>query len=263
MHKLVFRKMINFSPKNTSFLHRVKVIFAYYHSQCIHNRHLTIQIASTFVLTAANKFQITVKRHSKTYSLPRCNRIKTFPKHQLYIKFSRLERQIQHSKDTILRETCWIDKKLISHTRDKTQLRRQAFDFLWFLNKMTSILFSVFPVIVDYSPIFVLLFEHTILIYSLFAYECRSKYANGTKNDKSDFSLIPLRKNVFFSIMDINNLEYPYQSVIQILIQNPLNHPLTLNTCTKINQISRTISFIYWSSNNEKPYQWLTESMVA
>ena len=28
--------------------------------------------------------------------------------------------------------------------------------------------------------------------------------------------------------MDINNLEYPYQSFIQILIQNPLNHPLTL-----------------------------------
>ena len=32
---------------------------------------------------------------------------------------------------------------------------------------------------------------------------------------------------MFFSVMDINNLEYPYQSPIQILIQNPLNHPLT------------------------------------
>ena len=40
--------------------------------------------------------------------------------------------------------------------------------------------------------------------------------------------LIPLRKNMFFSIMDINNLEYLYQSFIQILVQNPLNHPLTL-----------------------------------
>ena len=28
--------------------------------------------------------------------------------------------------------------------------------------------------------------------------------------------------------MDINNLEYPYQSFIQILIRNLLNHPLTL-----------------------------------
>ena len=28
--------------------------------------------------------------------------------------------------------------------------------------------------------------------------------------------------------MDINNLECPYQSFIQILIQNPLDHPLTL-----------------------------------
>ena len=39
---------------------------------------------------------------------------------------------------------------------------------------------------------------------------------------------MPLRKHMFFSIMDINNLEFPYQSLIQILIQNPLNHPLTL-----------------------------------
>ena len=33
---------------------------------------------------------------------------------------------------------------------------------------------------------------------------------------------------MFFTIMDIDNLEYPYQLFIQILIQNPLNHPLTI-----------------------------------
>ena len=33
---------------------------------------------------------------------------------------------------------------------------------------------------------------------------------------------------MFFSIMDINTLEYSHQSFIQILIQNPLNHPQTL-----------------------------------
>ena len=33
---------------------------------------------------------------------------------------------------------------------------------------------------------------------------------------------------MFFSIVDINNLKYPYQSFIQFLIQNPLSHPLTL-----------------------------------
>ena len=33
---------------------------------------------------------------------------------------------------------------------------------------------------------------------------------------------------MFFSIMDISNLEYPYHSFIQILIQNTLNHLLTL-----------------------------------
>ena len=33
---------------------------------------------------------------------------------------------------------------------------------------------------------------------------------------------------MFFSIMDINNLENTYQSFIQILIQNPFDQPLTL-----------------------------------
>ena len=33
---------------------------------------------------------------------------------------------------------------------------------------------------------------------------------------------------MFFSTMDITNLEYHFQFFIQILIQNLLNHPLTL-----------------------------------
>ena len=33
---------------------------------------------------------------------------------------------------------------------------------------------------------------------------------------------------MLFSIMDTDNLEYPYQSAIQILIQNPLIYHLTL-----------------------------------
>ena len=70
--------------------------------------------------------------------------------------------------------------------------------------------------------------EHRILTYSLTAYERKKKKASGTILYASDFSFIPLRKNMFFAIMDINNLEYPYQSLIQILIQNPLNHPPTL-----------------------------------
>ena len=39
---------------------------------------------------------------------------------------------------------------------------------------------------------------------------------------------MPLRKNISFSIMDINKIEYQFQSFIQIFIQNPLNRPLTL-----------------------------------
>ena len=33
---------------------------------------------------------------------------------------------------------------------------------------------------------------------------------------------------MFFPIMDISNLDNPYQSFTQILIKNPLKHPLTL-----------------------------------
>ena len=33
---------------------------------------------------------------------------------------------------------------------------------------------------------------------------------------------------MFFSMMDINNLDYLYQSFFQTLLQNPLNQPLTL-----------------------------------
>ena len=40
---LIARKNVIILPKNTFFLHRVKRIFGFYHSQCIHNRHLTIQ----------------------------------------------------------------------------------------------------------------------------------------------------------------------------------------------------------------------------
>ena len=66
------------------------------------------------------------------------------------------------------------------------------------------------------------------LTYSLTAYERKNKYATGTILFASYFSFIPLQKNMFFSIMDINNLEHPHQSFIQILIHNLLNHSLTL-----------------------------------
>ena len=40
---LIVRDNVIFSEKNISFLHRVNVIFGYYHSKCIHNRHSIIQ----------------------------------------------------------------------------------------------------------------------------------------------------------------------------------------------------------------------------
>ena len=85
----------------------------------------------------------------------------------------------------------------------------------------------LFPVIGDHSLYFQS-FGHKILTFSLTAYEGKHKNATGRINYKSCFSFIPLRRNTFFSIKEVNNLEYPYQCFNQILIQNHLDHPLTL-----------------------------------
>ena len=67
-----------------------------------------------------------------------------------------------------------------------------------------------FPVFGDQSLYFQP-FDYRILNYSLTAYECKNKYANGTILYASDFSFTPIHKKIFFSIMYITNLEYPYQ----------------------------------------------------
>ena len=53
--------------------------------------------------------------------------------------------------------------------------------------------------------------------------------------------------------MDINNLEYPYQSFIQLLIQNPLNNTLTL-VKGLIGCAQQHIT-LNDPQNNEVPYQ--------
>ena len=82
------------------------------------------------------------------------------------------------------------------------------------------------PIINDHSMYFKY-FEHRILTYFLTAYDCEQKYADGTILYASKFYLYHYEK-MFFSIRDINNLEYPYQSLIQNLLRNLLNQPLTL-----------------------------------
>ena len=60
---------------------------------------------------------------------------------------------------------------------------------------------------------------------------------------------------MFFSILDINNLEYLYQSFIQILIQNPLNHPLTL-VKRKIGYEQQDVSLNdYQTTKQEREYK--------
>ena len=89
------------------------------------------------------------------------------------------------------------------------------------------------PVIGDHS-IYFTPSEHLILFYSLTAFECKNKNASGTILYASDFSFIPLRKNMFFSIMDINSLEYP--SVIYPHINTKSSNSPT-NTCDRNNWI--------------------------
>ena len=83
--------------------------------------------------------------------------------------------------------------------------------------------FSLLIPVIGHHSIYFQIFEHRILTYSLTAYECKHKYATRTIIYKSDFPVIQLRRIKFFSIINISNLEYPYQSYIQIFIQNLLD----------------------------------------
>ena len=100
----------------------------------------------------------------------------------------------------------------IKHNNDKLSLK-----FYDSSTKPPPYYSQLFLVIVDQSIDFTP-FEDRILTYSLTAFECKNKNASGTILYVFDFSFVPLRKNMFFSIMYINNLKYPYQSFIQILI---------------------------------------------
>ena len=112
-------------------------------------------------------------------------------------------------------------KKFSSHTLGINQNNdKKSLKFYESSIKPPPYYSRIFPIFGDQS-IFFSPFEHRVLTYSLTAYECKNKKASGTILYLSDFSFVPLRKSMFFSIMDINNFEYSYQSFIQILIHNP------------------------------------------
>ena len=184
--------------------------------------------ASTFVLSAANNSKLQSKGTVKLYTLyPDVTESKTLRNTSFTITF-----HVANTKFNIL-GTPFLEKyvdsiKCSSHTLEiKDDHETIQLKFYDSSTNPPPYYSRLFPVIgensLDLQPA-----EHRILTYSLTAYECKNKYANGTILYASDFSFIPIRKNMFFSIMDINNLEHPYQSFTQILIQNPLSHPLTL-----------------------------------
>ena len=188
-----------------------------------HKLHLK---ASTFVLSTANNFKLQSKSTVKltlyldvTESRTLKNTSFTLTLHVSYTKFNILGTPfLEKYVDSI---------KCLSHTLEIKQNNDiKSLKFYDLSIKPHPYYSRLFPLIGDHS-IYFTPSEYCILTYSLTAYE-RKKNASGTILYESDFSFVTLQKNMFFSIMDIKNLECLYQSIIQNLIQNSLHHPLTL-----------------------------------
>ena len=105
---------------------------------------------------------------------------------------------VSNSKFNIL-ETPFLEKyvdltKCSSHTLEiKQSQEMKSLKFYDSSTKSPPYYTRLFPVFGDQSLYFQP-FEHRILTYSLTAYDCQNKYANGTILYGSDFSFIPLRK---------------------------------------------------------------------
>ena len=183
--------------------------------------------ASTFLHSPANISKLQSNGAVKLKMYPDVTKSRTLRNTSFIITL-----HVTNTKFNILGTTfleTFVDSiKCSSHTLEmKYSNESKSLKFYDSSKKPAPYYSRLFPVIGE-KPLYLQPAENRILTYSLTAYECKNKYANGTLLYVSDFSFIPLRKNMFFVIMDINNLEYPYQSFIQILIQNPLSHPLTL-----------------------------------
>ena len=189
-----------------------------------HKLHLK---ASRFVLSAANISQLQSNGTIKLTLFPYVSESITLKNTSFTLTF-----HVSNTRFNIL-GTLFLEKyvdpiKCSSHTLEiNDNNATQSLKFSDSSIKPPPCYSRLYPVIGNHSLCFKPS-EHKILTYSLNAYECKNKYVNGTILYASDFSFMPLRKNMFFFIMDTNNLEYRYQLFIRILIQNHLNHPLTL-----------------------------------
>ena len=179
--------------------------------------------ASTFVLSAANNSKLQSGGTVKLTPYPDVTENRslrntfTLPFHFSKKNFSIL--------GTLFLEKYFDSMKFSSHKlQTKHNHELKSLKFYYSSIKSPPYNSRLFPVI-GAKSLYCQPFERRNL--TLTAYECKNKYANGTILYASDSSFIPLRKNMFFSIMDIYNLEKPDQSFIQKLIQIPLNHPLT------------------------------------
>ena len=183
--------------------------------------------ASTFLLSAA----INSKLHSKgtvKFTLYRDLTKNRFLKNTSFTLTFYLSNTTFNFLGTLFFEKYVDSIKCSSHTLEiKKNNDIKSVKFYYTSIKPPPYYSSLFPVI-GYHSIYFTPSEHRISTYFLTAYQCKNTNASGTLLYASDFSFIALRTNMFFSEMDINNFEYPYQSYIQILIPNPLNHPLTI-----------------------------------
>ena len=183
--------------------------------------------ASLFVLSAANNSNLQSYGTVKLRLYPDATEDRNLKNTSFTLTF-----HVSNTKYNIL-GTPFLEKnvesiKCSSHTLEiKHKNDIKSLNYYDSLIKTPPYYSRLIPVIGDQS-IYFTPFEHRILTYSLTAYECKNKNATGTIFYATDFSFVPLRKNIFFSIMDINNLQYPYQSFKHILIQNPVHHPSIL-----------------------------------
>ena len=166
--------------------------------------------ASTFVLSTANNSKLQSKGTVNFTLYPYLTESRTLKNTSFTLTF-----HVSNTKLNIL-DTLFLEKyvdtvKCSSHTLEMKNINdMKSLRFYGSSIKPPPYYSRLFPVIGDNS-IYFKPSEHLILTYSLTAYECKNKNASGTILYKSDFSFIPLRKIMFFSIMDINNPEYPYQ----------------------------------------------------
>ena len=162
--------------------------------------------ASTFVLSAANNSKLQSKGTVKFTLYPDVTESRTLKRTSFTLSFHVSNTNFNILGSPFLQK--YVDSIISSsHTLEiKQNIDIKSLKFYDSSIESQPLYSRLFPVIGDHSIYFTPT-EHPILTYSLTAYKCKNKNARGTILYASDFSFTSIRKYMFFSIKDINNLE--------------------------------------------------------